>query len=264
MIRWLIGGCEASTSASNPSRAENMPGFGSTMQRCAAPRVIARVGRCAAVELLQRGGERQRIAGELRPVASARNSRFRLTAIASIRETTGATTRVSSQSTSTTSASGLPPPFPLPPPPRRPPPPRAATPHHPAHPVRHQRDRPDHPGEQRHQPDVEVPHVRHLVGHDALQLVAAERLRAVPRSPRCWPWPASRPVANALGSSSGTTHTLGLGSPEAIAISSTTFTSCRCSGVAGLDDLPGAGGPEHPLRPVAARSTSRCRRRRGW
>ena len=44
---------------------------------------------------------------------------------------------------------------------------------------------------------------------------------------------ASRPVANALGSSSGTIHTLGLGSPEAIAISSTTLTSCFCSGVAG-------------------------------
>ena len=44
---------------------------------------------------------------------------------------------------------------------------------------------------------------------------------------------ASRPVANALGSASGITQTLGLGSPEAMAISSTTFISCFCSGVAG-------------------------------
>ena len=44
---------------------------------------------------------------------------------------------------------------------------------------------------------------------------------------------ASRPVAKALGSSSGTIQTRGLGSPEAMAISSTTFTSCFCSGVAG-------------------------------
>ncbi len=43
----------------------------------------------------------------------------------------------------------------------------------------------------------------------------------------------SRPVAKALGSWSGTIQIRGRGSPEAIAISSTTFTSCRCSGVAG-------------------------------
>ena len=44
---------------------------------------------------------------------------------------------------------------------------------------------------------------------------------------------ASRPVANALGSSSGTIQILGLGSPDAMAISSTTFTSWRSSGVVG-------------------------------
>ncbi len=44
---------------------------------------------------------------------------------------------------------------------------------------------------------------------------------------------ASRPVAKAFGSSSGTTHTRGFGSPDAIAISSTTLTSCFCAGVAG-------------------------------
>ena len=56
---------------------------------------------------------------------------------------------------------------------------------------------------------------------------------AAPRLPRCWRVAASRPVANALGSASGTTQTLGCGSPDAMAISSTTFTSCFCSGVAG-------------------------------
>jgi len=44
---------------------------------------------------------------------------------------------------------------------------------------------------------------------------------------------ASRPVAKALGSESGTTHTRGLGNPDAMAISSTTLNSCFCSGVAG-------------------------------
>ena len=46
-------------------------------------------------------------------------------------------------------------------------------------------------------------------------------------------WCGSRPVAKALGSGSGTIQTRGRGSPEAIAISSTTLTSCRCSGLAG-------------------------------
>jgi hypothetical protein len=40
-------------------------------------------------------------------------------------------------------------------------------------------------------------------------------------------------VAKAFGSSSGTTQTLGFGSPDAMAISSTTLTSCRSSAVAG-------------------------------
>ena len=44
---------------------------------------------------------------------------------------------------------------------------------------------------------------------------------------------ASRPVAKALGSSSGTIQILGRGIPDAIAISSTTLTNCFCSGVAG-------------------------------
>ena len=41
-----------------------------------------------------------------------------------------------------------------------------------------------------------------------------------------------RPVAKALGSASGTTQMRGRGSPEAMAISSTTLTYWRCSGVA--------------------------------
>ena len=44
---------------------------------------------------------------------------------------------------------------------------------------------------------------------------------------------ASLPVAKALGSSSGTIQIFGRGKPEAIAISSTTFTSWRSSAVAG-------------------------------
>ena len=52
----------------------------------------------------------------------------------------------------------------------------AAAPQHPAHAVRHQRDRAHHAGQQGHEPDVEVADVRHLVRHHALQLVPAQRL----------------------------------------------------------------------------------------
>src|SRR4026207_2540943 len=43
----------------------------------------------------------------------------------------------------------------------------------------------------------------------------------------------SRPVAKALGSSSGTTQMRGRGTPEAMDISSTTLKSCLSSGVVG-------------------------------
>ena len=43
------------------------------------------------------------------------------------------------------------------------------------HQIRHQHDRSDHPGEQRHQPDVEVANVGHLVGNHRLEFVAVER-----------------------------------------------------------------------------------------
>ena len=72
----------------------------------------------------------------------------------------------------------------------------------------------------------------HLVRHDALQLVAGERASS-PSVTAMLAVAASCPVAKALGSASGTIQILGSGKPEAIAISSTTFTSCFCSGVAG-------------------------------
>ena len=86
----------------------------------------------------------------------------------------------------------------------------------------------------------------HLVGHDPLQLVAVEAGEQ-PFGHRDVRRGGSRPVANALGSWSGTIQILGLGKPGAMAISSTTFTSWRCSGVAGSTS-PGGRGPEHPLR----------------
>ena len=58
----------------------------------------------------------------------------------------------------------------------------------------------------------------------------------------------SVPVANALGSGSGITYSAGLGTPAAMAISSTTFAYCRYW-FAGVVDRHRAGGTEHGLRP---------------
>ena len=74
--------------------------------------------------------------------------------------------------------------------------------------------------------------VRHLVRHDALQLLPVERASS-PSVTAMLACCGSRPVAKALGSGSGTTQIRGRGWPAAIAISSTTLTYCFCSGVAG-------------------------------
>ena len=47
-IRTRMGGCDAKMSPSSPSFADSRLAAGSTMQRCAAPRVIALVGAEAA------------------------------------------------------------------------------------------------------------------------------------------------------------------------------------------------------------------------
>ncbi len=172
-----MGGCDATASAKKPSRDEKKPGAGSTMQRCAAPRVIARVGEVAASSFCSAEASASGLRVNWAPVASARNSRFRLTAMARILDTIGATTSVTSQSTSTTRASGLPPSLPRPPPPVRTPPldrePRSIRPM----PSDISAIAPTIAGEQRHEPHVEVPHVGHLVGHDTLQLVPRQCLQ---------------------------------------------------------------------------------------
>ena len=89
------------------------------MHRCAAPWVMARVGAVAAFSFSSALASASGLRVNCTPLASARYSRLRLTAIARSRVTIGAITSVISQSTSTTSASGLlpffPPDEPLPP-----------------------------------------------------------------------------------------------------------------------------------------------------
>ena len=95
-----------------------------------------------------------------------------------------------------------------------------------------------------------------------------DRVRSRPSVTAMLAVAASRPVANALGSSSGTIQTRGLGWPDAIAISSTTFTSCRSSGVAGSTssrapvDQSTRCGPkrqEYQQMPPADERGERCR-----
>ncbi len=174
--------------------------------------------------------------------------------MARIRETSGATIRVRSQSTSTIRASGLPPPFPAAP---------ASTsastadlevgapsePEGAPHPVRQQRDGPHHPGEQCHEPHIEVPHVCHLVSDHPLELVPAQRREQPPghrdaggvRVP-----PGGERVGVVIGDhphpglrqSGGDRHLLDH------------VDQLPLVGRRGLDDLPGPGRPEHPLGPA--------------
>ena len=69
------------------------------MQRWAAPRVIDRVAPEAAESFSSAVASAIGFRVNCAPVASARNSRFRLTDIARIRATTGATIRLTSQAT---------------------------------------------------------------------------------------------------------------------------------------------------------------------
>ena len=235
MIRWRIGGWEPKKSARNPSFDAISPGAGSTMQRCAGP----------AGDRLGGGGGRRpaspaRLASAIglrvswAPVASARYSRFRLTAMASIRETTGATTSVSSQSTRMMIPSGLPP-RPLP---RRPAGPRALPRALPPRPI----IRPMPSDISAIAPTMPASRV----------MSRTSRFRTWAISWATTAWSSSREsvgqqsfghrdagrggvAAGGEGVGIGVRNDPdpGLGSPDAIAISSTTLTSCFCSGVAG-------------------------------
>ena len=234
MIRWRIGGCETITSASSPSLEARAVGAGSTMHRCAAP-LRDRAGRRGGRrQLLQGRGQRQRIAGELRPagvgqVLALPAHRHREDPGDDRRDDQG---QQPEHQDHERRADSRPCCSPL----RHPLRCRrriAPRPQHPSHPVGHQRDRAHHPGQQRHQPDVQVPHVGHLVGHDRPAARRGTAVRAAPRSPRCWRLRRRARWRRRWDRRSGTIQIFGRGRPEAIAISSTTFTSCFCSGVAG-------------------------------
>ena len=204
------------------------------MHRCAAPCVMLRV---AVAEASRRSSARASAAGfrvNCAPVASARYSRLRLTAMARSRVTTGAMSSVKIQSTKqqrpqrvSTLA-----PAPSAPAARRHPDPAAGS-EIAAHAVGEQRHRPEHPRQQRHQLHVVVLDVRHLVRDHPLQFVTVQRVEQ-PLGDREARVARVVPVANALRSGSGTTQTVGLGSPAAMAISSTTLSSCFWAGVEGV------------------------------
>ncbi|OLC07719.1 MAG: hypothetical protein AUH42_03035 [Gemmatimonadetes bacterium 13_1_40CM_70_11] len=61
-----------------------------------------------------------------------------------------------------------------------------------------------------------------------------EQMSRIPCVTATWAWRGSVPVAKALGSGSGTIQIRGRGTPAAMAISSTTFTSCCCLSSAGV------------------------------
>ena len=147
------------------------------MQRCAAPRGDRAGGTGSGRQLLQRRRERHRIAGELRPGRVGQElplaaHRHRQNPGDDRRDDQGQQPEhqhdqaerippaLAATAAATAAAAAHP----------------AAAPHHASHTVGHQRDRAHHAGQQGHQPHVQVAHVRHLVGHDALQLVPAQRL----------------------------------------------------------------------------------------
>ena len=130
------------------------------------------------------------------PEASARYSRCRETASETICAMIGASTIDSTQRTTKR----------MPRPPAVPgrSPPAAAERQPAAAPVGDQEDGPGQRRDDRHQPDVVVLDVRHLVGNDSLELVAVERVEE-PARDRDRGLFGPVPVANALGSESGIT-----------------------------------------------------------
>ena len=162
------------------------------------PRLIARVGATAASIFSSARASPSGLRVSSAPDASARYSRRRDTIIASICATSGASRIATIQITKNTTPAA-PPPRSIVVAPARPPP------HH--MPRRAQSDSSadgaDQRGDDRHQADVEVADVAHLVRDDALQLLAIERIEQ-PARHRDRRVPGPRPVANAFGSGSGT------------------------------------------------------------
>ena len=86
-----------------------------------------------------------------------------------------------------------------------------------------QRDQADGDADDHHVARVEIGEMGHLVRHHALQLVAAERVEQAARHRDGAVARRRVPVAKALSASVSSTMTLGIGTPAAIDISSTTL-----------------------------------------
>src|SRR5713226_7803760 len=145
------------------------------MQRCAVPRLITVEGVSAASIFCSALASASGLRVNCAPIASARYSRLRFTAITSSCVTMGAKIQEMIHTTSRIRASwprSLPPLRPPPPPPPPPHPDPHATAHHATGAVVQQCHRPDQGCQHGHQAHIEVLDVAELVPDDALQLVA--------------------------------------------------------------------------------------------
>ena len=218
------------------------------MHRCAEPRLIAAVGLDGRVDLLERPRQPERVARQLgagrvgQVLALARHhhgEHLRHERREHDRDQPDRRRRRTPASAAAACSSS-----PLAP---RDPPPHIM-------PRRAQSDssatRADERRHDRHQADVEIPDVTHLVRDDALQLLAIERVEQPARHGNRRVRRVRAPSQTRSGSASGTTYTGGRGSPAAIAISSTTLSSCRSFSLSAslavgrhLRDRPGARSP---------------------
>src|SRR5690349_23949750 len=121
-IRLAMGGCVATRSANIPSCPVSRRPKGSAMQRCAAPRLMCVVGAAAFSIFWSALARASGLRVNWALIASARYSRFRLTASARICAMIGARIHEMIHTTRRTMRSGPAPPF-FPPPPEDPPPP---------------------------------------------------------------------------------------------------------------------------------------------
>src|SRR5881409_3918126 len=237
VIHLAIGGCVASRSARKPSWLVSRRPSGSAMQRCAAPCLMCVVGASAASILWSALASARGLRVNCAPIASARYSRFRLTARARSWEMIGARIQDTIHTTSRTATSG--PRFFLPPrpPPPPPPPPPAILPEPRLKKMRVAPSRISSTAPTRAASVVMSRTSRFFTCPSSWPMTAwsSSRLQrsSSPWVTATWAWLGSTPVANAFGSGSGTIQICGRGTPAAIAISSTTFTSWRCWSVAG-------------------------------
>src|SRR5256884_6236718 len=243
-MRFAMGGWVARASAKSPSCAVRRRPSGSAMQRRAAPRLMAAVGATAPSIFWSAPASATGLRVNWALMASARYSRLRLTASARSCVMIGARIHEMIHTTSRMRSSRPAPPFF--PPPREPPPPPPPPPPLPQLPP----PRLVPPRSTRLTPSC----IRATAPTNAASSVISRTSRFLicPSSCPTTAWSASRlqissrprvtatcacsgsvPVANAFGSGSSTIQIRGRGIPAAMAISSTTLTSCFSCGSVG-------------------------------